>query len=281
MIFICNTKDMETPQETKIFSYSDIIFSFIVNNESVCTHKAAAHLLIYVYSGKMSVVENGQHITATAGECVFVKRDHTVVIEKGAHQGEQYQGITLKFTRHFLREYFRELSPKHIPRDVKPFASSVVKLEKSADIDSLFYSMIPYFDSQNKPNDQVMQLKMREGLVALLATDKRFYPTLFDFTEPWKIDILDFLNKNYMYDLSIGEIAAYTGRSLATFKRDFKKISDLSPQKWIMQKRLDVAYEKIKKEGEKVADVCFSVGFKNRAHFTTAFKKQFGTAPTR
>lgn len=37
--------------------------------------------------------------------------------------------------------------------------------------------------------------------------DKTFYPTLFDFTEPWKIDILDYLEDNYMFDLSIEQIA--------------------------------------------------------------------------
>lgn len=271
---------MATLQETTIFNYADVIFSYIVNDESICTHKAASHLLIYVYSGKMHIVENGQQIIAVAGECVFVKRDHTVVINKGAHNGEQYQGITLKFTRHFLRDYFRGLGPRDIPKNIKPFMSSVLKLDKSVDIDSLFYSMTPYFDSKNKPNDEIMLLKMREGLISLLATNSQFYPTLFDFTEPWKIDILDFLDKNYMYDLSIEEVASYTGRSLATFKRDFKKISDLTPQRWIMQKRLNVAYEKIKIDGEKVADVCFNVGFKNRAHFTTAFKRQFGFTPT-
>ncbi len=31
-----------------------------------------------------------------------------------------------------------------------------------------------------------------------------------------------------MYDLSMEEIAGYTGRSLATFKRDFAKISPLT-----------------------------------------------------
>jgi AraC-like DNA-binding protein len=270
---------MATPQETTIFNYSDIIFSYIVNNESVCTHQATAHLLIYVYSGRMSILENDQQITATAGECVFVKRDHTVVIDKGSYNGEQYQGITLKFTRNFLRDYFRELDQKDIPKNLKPFSNSVMKLSKSADIDSLFYSMIPYFDSKNKPNDEVMELKIRAGLISLLYIDNQFYPTLFDFTEPWKIDILDFLNKNYMYDLTVEEIASYTGRSLATFKRDFSKISDLSPQKWIVQKRLNVAYERIKIRGERVADVCFEVGFKNRAHFTTAFKRQYGITP--
>ena len=59
-----------------------------------------------------------------------------------------------------------------------------------------------------------MKLKLQEGLLTLLYMDKSFYPTLFDFTGPWKIDIINFLNENYMYDLSIGEIALYTGRSL-------------------------------------------------------------------
>ncbi len=31
--------------------------------------------------------------------------------------------------------------------------------------------------------------------MALLAIDGRFASTLFDFSEPWKIDILDFLKK--------------------------------------------------------------------------------------
>lgn len=269
-----------TPAETTIFNYSDIIFSFLVNGETVCTHKAAAHLLIYVYSGQMTVTEQGERITARAGECVFVRRDHTVVIDKGAYDDEQYQGITMKFSRNFLRECFREADRREMPTGTEPFHGSVVKLARSADIDSIFYSMVPYFDTQNRPDDELMQLKMREGLIALLHTDRRFYPTLFDFAEPWKIDILDFLNANYMYDLSIEEIASYTGRSLAAFKRDFRKVSPLSPQRWITRKRLEVAYERIKVRGEKVADVCFEVGFKNRSHFTTAFKRQYGFAPT-
>lgn len=265
---------------TTLFKYSDIIFSFLLNDDTICTHKATAHLLIYVYSGKMTIQEEGEEITAVAGECVFICRNHKVVITKGPCGEEQYKGITLLFNRSFLSEYYKTLPKKEKPAQVNPIGKEVVKLPKSADIDSLFFSMVPYFDSDNIPSKALMKLKLQEGLLSLLSLDPGFYPILFDFTEPWKIDILDFLNKNYMYDLSIGEIALYTGRSLSTFKRDFRKISPLSPQKWIMQKRLDVAYQKIKKDGEQIADVCFEVGFKNRSHFTTAFKKRFGVAPT-
>ena len=267
-------------QKTTIFNYYDIIFSFFLNNDTVCTHKADSHLLIYVYSGKMSVTDKEKEITAVAGECMFIRRDHQVTIRKGPHEGRQYKGITMRFNRNLLCDYYKLLRKEDIPADACPLGGSAVKLRKSADIDSLFWSMVPYFDAGNKPNDKVMKLKLQEGVLTLLDLDKDFYPTLFDFTEPWKIDILDFLNRNYMYDLSLEEIALYTGRSLAAFKRDFKKISTLSPRRWIMRKRLEVAYDKIKNKGRNAADVCFEVGFKNRSHFTTAFKKQFGVPPT-
>jgi len=146
-------------------------------------------------------------------------------------------------------------------------------------MDSLFLSMVPFFESETEPHQEFVQQKMEEGIRALLNLDKGFYPALFDFADPWKIDILDFLNNNYMYELSMEEIASYTGRSLATFKRDFAKISDLTPQKWLIHKRLEKAYELIKDEGKKITDVCYDVGFRNRSHFSIAFKKQFGFSP--
>ena len=41
-----------------------------------------------------------------------------------------------------------------------------------------------------------MNLKLQEGLLALLHIYKRFAPALFDFNEPWKIDIMEFMNEN-------------------------------------------------------------------------------------
>ena len=98
--------------------------------------------------------------------------------------------------------------------------------------------------------------------------------------EPWKIDILDYLNENYMCDLSLEEIASYTGRSLATFKRDFAKVSNLTPQKWIIKRRLEAAHSLIKSGKKKVTEACFDVGFKNLSHFSKIYKEAYGVAPS-
>lgn len=169
------------------------------------------------------------------------------------------------------------MNKTEIPKSVPISDKKVFKLNPSPTIESLFQSLTPYFDSNIKPTEGVTHLKLLEGIYALLNSSEQF---LFDFADPWKIDLLEFLNENYMQEFSMEQIAAFTGRSLATFKRDFKKISSLTPQKWLINKRLEMAYIKLKEEKKKVQEVYSEVGFKNLSHFSTAFKKQYGIPPT-
>ena len=263
-----------------IFNYNNIFYSFFYDDTSGCTHRSCEFAMNYVYSGEM-VIDNGhERIHVGKGECVFIPRDHHITLYKRTYDGERYCGIFLMFTRAFLKEMYDKFGRRKIPADTPKLDTGVIKLPKTAEIASLFASMTPYFDPEVKPHDDFMQLKLQEGLLALLHIDRRFAPTLFDFNEPWKIDILDFMNQNYMYEFTMEELAHYTGRSLATFKRDFKKVSDLTPEKWLIRKRLEVAYALMKEGGRKIADVYTEVGFKNQSHFSSAFKKLYGVAPS-
>ncbi len=227
------------------------------------------------------IIDDGKKkIHVRKGECVFIRRDHKVTLLKKPVDGEQYCGIFLTFTRKFLREMFRKLQQDKVKETIPKLKASMLKLPETAELESLFSSMVPYFTPSVEPKGDFMDLKLQEGLLALLHIDERFSPTLFDFTEPWKIDILEFMNQNYMYEFSLEDLANFTGRSLATFKRDFKKVSNLTPQKWLIKKRLEIAYEKMKEGNKKVQDIYVEVGFKNPSHFSTAFKKQYGIPPT-
>lgn len=262
------------------FNYSDIFFSNYFNNDTKCTHMAKNHYLVYVYSGEVLVEEGNRKTEIRKGECAFIRRNNRVTLTKQPKDDEQYSGIFMVFQRNFLREVYNKIEKRETPVDADKPEESVIKISVTPDVESLFGSMKPYFNSDFKPSDELMRLKLEEGVHALLNKDKCFYPALFDFTEPWKIDILDFMEENYMYDLKMEEIAHFTGRSLTTFKRDFKKISSLPPQKWLMEKRLKVAFDKIRNGNKKVSDVYLEVGFKNFSHFSSAFKKQFGFSPT-
>ncbi len=263
-----------------IFNYENVFYSFFYDDTAACIHRSREYAMNYVYSGEM-VLDNGKkQIHVGKGECVFIPRDHHITMYKKPCDGERYCGIFLSFVRQFLREMYALGDSYRVPADTPKLKPGVIKLPQTAELTSLFASLSPFFDPKVKPQSDFMRLKMQEGLLALLHIDRRFAPTLFDFNEPWKIDILDFMNRNYMYEFTQEELAHYTGRSLATFKRDFKKVSELTPEKWLIRKRLEVAYALMQEGGKKIVDVCAKVGFKNQSHFSTAFKKQYGIAPT-
>ncbi len=266
--------------EPNVFNYSDIFFSCYTGEERGCYPKARDHMLVYVCSGEMLLHAGQDEIKVHSGECVFVRRDNRVSITKQPKGEERFIGISLVFSRTFLREFYRAIDRKSLPLQARKRDPGIVKLPRTPAVTSLFQSMLPYFDTATRPSDRIIGMKLQEGIYALLDIDERFYPVLFDFTDPWKIDIVDFMEKNYAYDLSTEELAHYTGRSLAAFKRDFKKLSGLPPQKWLMEKRLDVARNKLENERKKVSDVYLEVGFKNISHFSTAYKKKFGYSPS-
>lgn len=273
---------MPVQQNDKLrtISYSGIFLSCFSDYSEKCIHATPEHVLLYLYSGEQIIEDRNKKITIQAGECAFIRRDHRLMMYKNSKGEDLYKGISLTFKRNVLREFYGKINKSDIPKNVSIPDKNVFKIKPSADITSLFQSLTPYFDDNVKPTEGVAHLKLQEGIYALLNNSEVFYPILFDFAEPWKVDILEFLNENYMDDLAMEEIAAYTGRSLATFKRDFKKISNLTPQKWLIKKRLEAAYVKLKEEGKKVQNVYVEVGFKNPSHFSTAFKKQYGIPPT-
>lgn len=270
---------MAHAEELKTLSYSGIFLSCFSDYSEKCIHATPEHVLLYLYSGEQIIEDRNKRITINAGECAFIRRDHRITMYKNSKGNDLYKGISLTFNRTLLREFYGRIKKHNLPPGIAIPEENVLVVRPRADIISLFQSLTPYFEENVKPTEGVTHLKLQEGIYALLNSSEAFFPILFDFTEPWKVDILEFLNKNYMDDLTMEEIAAYTGRSLATFKRDFKKLSDLTPQKWLIKRRLEAAYVKLKEDGMKIHDACMEVGFKNPSHFSTAFKKQYGIPP--
>ncbi|RBN49255.1 helix-turn-helix domain-containing protein [Flavobacterium psychrolimnae] len=271
---------IQPSEKLKTINYSGIFLSCFSDYSEKCIHATPEHTMVYLYSGEQVIQDGDEIITIQAGECAFVRRNHRLLMYKNSKGDELYKGISLTFKRNVLRNFYSQIKKSDFPKKVSIAEENVFKIKPSPDITSLFQSLTPYFDDKIKPTEGVAHLKIQEGIYALLNNSELLFPILFDFTEPWKIDILEFLNENYKDELTMEQIASYTGRSLATFKRDFNKISNLSPQKWLIKKRLETAYYKLKEEGMKVQDVYLEVGFKNPSHFSTAFKKQYGIPPT-
>ena len=179
----------------EVFDYSNVLIASYFTDNRGCAHENRDHTLIYLCSGELEIEERGRRTVLRAGDCAFLRRDNRMWLQKRIVGDEPYHSITLKFSKAFLREFYQQrLNLKEIPAESRRDRASLWILPRDrADVRSLFESVIPYFESGEKPSEEILKLKMVEGVYVLLHTDSSLYASLFDFVEPWKIDILDYL----------------------------------------------------------------------------------------
>lgn len=264
---------------SSVRDHEAIIFSCFMPGETLVEHRLPNHALILVCQGEIDIIDGERSITIKKGEYVFLKKDCQIRIHKHSAGEVPYSAMSIRFKRPTLRNYFRKVESMNIPSGVARFNEAAIPIAPNLYLDSLFASLRPFLESGTEPSKQFIDMKCAEALDCLLRINSRFYPTLFDFNDLWKIDLLKFMEEHYMEDMSMEEFAGYTGRSLATFKRDFAKLSPLTPQKWLIEYRLQKASEMLSK-GTSVTDAYIQVGFRNRSHFSKLFTEKFNCPPS-
>ena len=140
--------------------------------------------------------------------------------------------------------------------------------------------MEPYYNGTEQIDQTFADVKREELLLVLLKHNPQLADVFFNFGIPQKINLEEFMNRNFRFNISLERFAFLTGRSLSSFKRDFQKTFGTNPGNWLKKKRLDEAYFQISKHRTKSSKVYLEVGFEDLSHFSYAFKKQFGKTPT-
>lgn len=236
------------------------------------------HALGYIISGETYWKTNNETKVFGAGTIGLVRRNQLVKSEKVPSPNGEFKSISILLDQAFLRKY----SAEHKLAPAKNYTGdSICILPPDPFLKGYFDSLIPYFENDQRVSNTMAELKTQEAVELLLRANPAFYDFLFDFSEPYKIDLEAYMNKNFMFNVPATQFAKLTGRSLASFKRDFEKIFSTSPRQWLQQKRLSEAYYLIREKGQKPSEVYLDVGFENLSHFSYTFKKAFGVVPSR
>jgi len=236
------------------------------------------HVFSYQIAGSM-VLNNGNRIyTFKEGDFRFIKRNQLVKFIKQPPADGEFRSLSVYLDQETLRNFSIEYGYTTAQH---PDDNAVLEIPSNKLLIAFTHSLMPYQESAQTGNQQLMSLKLREAILILLQTNPALKDTLFDFTEPGKMDLEGFMNKNFHFNVQLQRFAYLTGRSLATFKRDFEKIFHLSPSRWLQQRRLQEAHYLIKEKGKTASDVYLELGFEDLSHFSFAFKKKYGVAPSR
>jgi AraC family transcriptional regulator len=80
-------------------------------------------------------------------------------------------------------------------------------------------------------------------------------------------------------DLGLSALSASVGLSKPHFVRVFRRTAGTSPHRYVMQKRVERAYELIVSSQLPLVDVAAEAGFASQSHLNRMFQKAYGTTP--
>ncbi len=91
--------------------------------------------------------------------------------------------------------------------------------------------------------------------------------------------VTDYINDNLDQDLTLAELAAVSGLSRFHFSRAFRNSTGLTPQKYLMAKRVERAKQLLASSDIPIVEVSLMTGFKNQSHFTSLFRRFTSLTP--
>lgn len=236
------------------------------------------NILVLQVSGRFTMETADQKFSMEQGQMLLIRRNQLGELTKTPLNGENYQTIVICLKEDLLRQIALE---EQIEIRKKYTGPTNILIPGNDFLHAFFQSVLPYVrHSEAKVTNAIGMLKVKEVVQLLLHTMPEVREFLFDFSEPYKMDLERFMLSNFHYNIPVEKFARLTGRSLAGFKRDFQKTFDMAPRQWLQDKRLMEAYHLIEKKKMKPSAIYLDLGFESLSHFSNSFKKKFGRAPT-
>lgn len=254
-----------------------IVYSCYANRSREGEQFVPVHVFSYQISGAITFNDGKSSHVRQEGTFTFIRRNHLLKFLKQPPENGELKTISVYLDEETLRDFSMEYG---YTADRQVESPVVTILKPDPLYKSYMQSLQPYDTLNESGNDDLLKLKLKEAILILLKVNPALKNVLFDFSEPGKIDLEAFMLQHFHFNVAMKRFAYLTGRSLATFKRDFEKIFHTSPSRWLLQKRLQEAYYLIKEKGKKTSDVYLEVGFEDLSHFSFAFKKAYGVAPS-
>lgn len=235
------------------------------------------HTLIFVLHGhKFLHIEEQTH-TAEAGHLVLLKRG-IYALSEFVPDGLNYEALLLFFTDDFVKKF---LHTHQLTTSQSPPTAAHLVVPTNELLNSFKTQFLCYFGKQLASLDNILPLKLQELMLLLLAGPQgpqvRAFFQSIAFGQPLEIDFI--VRKHLFQPLSLEELAKLSGRSLASFKRDFQQQYHCAPKKWINDQRLEHARMLLLHSGKNVSEVALECGFENSPHFIKIFKQKFGVTP--
>lgn len=280
MLFNSYKHFLETPNYNKIIGEDYLIVEFKCPiTERLFKYWSECHSIAFVLKGQKKWATPEDEWLVTEGQSIFV--------QKGAYLNEQYFDEGFCVLMFFMKDDFIKNCIKNdVMRSpsadtIKIKTEPIYRINISESLLALYNSFFSYLKQDTKVPQKIIELKFREMILNIITnpnnTGVRDY--MFMLADWEETPIPKVMEEHFFYNLSLDEFARLCGKSLSSFKRDFKKLYKTSPRRWLTSKRLEYAKQLLLRSNDNIQEICYDIGFENDSHFNRIFKETYGLTP--
>lgn len=225
------------------------------------------------FAGSQITVKPHQFILLTAGNCLMS--------EKLAAENTDYHSILILFDSKLLSDFFDRHSSLLSNQTKQPDNIPFLLLEKDEFLVNFTHSL-DYMLKSDKPIYQDLQKVKLEELFLYLAIQ---YPGKIEQIRNMSYEANDELIVRHAItshidsNVTVEELAFLCNMSLSSFKRRFARIYGNSPNRWLLEKRMERAAKMLRQDNRKASEIYYELGYENLSSFIQSFKQIYGITP--
>lgn len=255
--------DLNTPMEGELPIPSEACFSYLVHGDN------------QILSKQHGISANSQH--AFLSVCGFTLGKKLMEQEAG-----RVNSITVHFHPDTLKKVYENTKPPYWEEIEKPVTKVIVQTATSNLIQNYIESIKSIFENAVAVTEDILVLKLKEIILLLMQSENQpqvnhiirslFSERTFTFTETIEA---------YLFTpATVENLAVLTNMSLSSFKREFKKIYKTTPQRYIIDRRIEEVAYLLKVSDASISSIGYDCGFSTPAHLTRVFKAKHNKAPS-
>ena len=255
------------------------IFDAPYRAQSTLDHEAR---FVHITNGQSKLYLPDNQLDLKTSDCFLMKCDNFVNNWIPNKDGLKSQATIIQLTPDTLQYIYKNEIPDFLQKPSKTNTPPASKIKPSALMDQFISVIQGYFQNPELVSDDLVVLKLKELIHILMHTEQHqdIKIMLGDLFHTNAYELKEVVHAHIFDDVSIEDLAFFSGMSLSTFKRKFKTVFNSSPTQYINTKRIERAEYLLRTSSERISDIAYDCGFNDIGYFSKMFKTKFNQSPS-
>jgi AraC-like DNA-binding protein len=242
-------------------------------NRVVFSHYAIS----FVLNGQKELYRSAGNTVIGAHQGILIPGGHSIIAERTLND-DLYSSLIAFFPKQLATRFMEKkaigLHSSNQPKAASPY----ILFSRTPYLNEYLRNLIALITSGQQLSDAMALHKLEELFLTIYELFPEQFISLFSEEQQARLSLKNLIEENLFNNLTIDELAFLANRSLSSFKRDFEQLYQVSPQRYIRERKLEIACAELLK-GKPASELYHVYGYDNPSNFNTAFKKRYGLTP--